>query len=223
MSNQSAAWPSRNSLLLKSFAQVSAGFSAQYQWAVLGQVTGGTCCIMWIEVSGTSVYCISPLRGINLTEDYFPSRSDVKYRRATRHSGSRSAAPAGQLWTAAWGRHMALHLGGGGGGGGCRSAQPGSSQTCQCLKMTPMAQLHAMCCAVCRLLLSWSSWLLFPGTALIHTATSYLHMLWPRNEFNTLLSAAPRDFPRCWINFLLIWTDFPRCLCTLARRAALCL
>lgn len=90
------------------------------------------------------------------------------------------------------------------GGGGCRSAQPGSSQTCQCLKMTPMAQLHAMCYTVCRLLLSWSSWLLFPGTALTHAATSYLHTLWPRNEFNTLLSAAPRDFPRCCINFLLI-------------------
>lgn len=178
---------------------------------------------MWIEVSETSVYSVSPLKGINLTNDYFPSRSDVKYRRATRNSGRAWVVAPPHLVSFELQREEDTRPYTWEGGGGCRSAQPGSSQTCQCLKMTPMAQLHAMCYAVCRLLLSWSSLLLFPGTALIHTATSYLHMLWLRYEFNTLLSVAPRDFPRCWINFLLILTDFPRCLCTLAKRAALCL
>lgn len=195
-----------------------AGFFAQYQWAVLGQVTGGTCCIMWIEVSGTSVYCVSPLRGINLTRTISPQNTV-----GPRDTLGGSESQRRPTWSALNCSVRKTHGLTPGRGGGCRSAQPGSSQTCQCLKMTPMAQLQAMCYTVCRLLLLWSSWLLFPGTALIHTATRYLHMLWPRNEFNTLLSVVPRDFPRCWINFLLIWTDFPRCLCTLARRAALCL
>lgn len=48
-------------------------------------------------------------------------------------------------------------------------------------------------------------------------------MRWPRDEFNTFLSVSLWDFLHCWINFLLIQADFPRCLWALARRADVCL
>lgn len=111
---------------------------------------------------------------------------------------------------------MAFHLGG-------QISTPWIISDTSVFKMATSAQLHAMCYTVCSVLCWWTSWLLFPKTAQTHTSTSYLHMLWSRNEFNTLLSFAPWDFPHCWINFLLIWTDFPRCLCTLARQAHMCL
>lgn len=111
---------------------------------------------------------------------------------------------------------MAFHLGG-------QISTPWIISDTSVFKMATSAQLHPMCYTVCSVLCWWTSWLLFPKTAQTHTSTSYLHMLWSRNEFNTLLSFAPWDFPHCWINFLLIWTDFPRCLCTLARQAHMCL
>ena len=158
-----------------------------------------------IQVSGTSVSYVTSLSGPHRAQDLCPSRSDVKYcpwvAAPPRHSFELHCEE--DSWPLTW-------VGG-------RLALRGSSQTRQCLKMAALPQLHAMCHAVCRLLCSRTSWLLK------HTPTSYSHTLWSRNEFNTLLSVALWDFPHCWVNFLRIWADFPRCLCALARRARVCL
>lgn len=64
------------------FSTITLGCSAALQ------VIGGGCCVLWIQVSGTSVSYVTSLSGINLAEELFPSRSDVKYAQDMRHQAA---------------------------------------------------------------------------------------------------------------------------------------